>query len=87
MLLAVVQMSCAERDWTASDPCQLTTCMSCVPQMLFYIWRAQYPLFMAYHAMLVDGTGSGGELPPEKADRILVRPWHTQRQPLGMGLR
>jgi len=53
--------------------------------MLFYIWRAQYPLFMVYHAMLVDGTGSGGELPPEKADRILVRPWHTQRQPLGKG--
>jgi len=53
--------------------------------MLFYIWRAQYPLFMAYHAMLVDGTGSGGELPPEKADRILVRPWHTQQQPFGKG--
>ena len=53
--------------------------------MLFYLWRAQYQLFVIYHAMLIEGTGSNGELPPEKADRILVRPCCKEWQPLRNG--
>ena len=43
-------------------------------QVLFYLWRDQYQLFVTYHTMLImESEGSSGELPPEKADRILVR--------------
>jgi hypothetical protein len=46
-------------------------------QVLFYVWNKHFPLFQIYNSLMLKGTGTDGQLPPELADRVLVR---SQRQ-------